>query len=303
MNIENIPASILAKLKNKSDESGRLFNETLQYYGMERFLYRLSKTPHIDGLILKGGLMFYGLEIPQRRTTRDIDFLGTSENSQDDILAIFHDALTVQYPGDGIIFDASTLRLSQLQTDENAANTRVTFVGYLGKTRIPVQVDIGFSDELASDSINMEYPVLLPDMERPHLKGYPLESIISEKFNAMVRFAETNSRWKDYYDIYLLANTFEFKSKSLMDAIQSTFDNRPEELGDQIPYALRDEFALTNQERWESFLSKSKLNSDSLLDMKVVVKRIWQFLEFPVSEIHSIRQSKSKRWTSQNGWK
>lgn len=110
--ISNVPASIQTKLQNKANESGRPFNEILQYYGMERFLYRLSKTPHVNGLILKGGLMFYGLEIPMRRTTRDIDFLGISENAQQDILSVFREALSIPFPEDGVLFDVNSLRLS-----------------------------------------------------------------------------------------------------------------------------------------------------------------------------------------------
>ena len=92
---------------------------------------------------------------------------------------------------------------------------------------MPIQVDIGFSDELGTDALEMDYPVLLSGMEKPHLRGYPLESIISEKFHAIVRFAEANSRWKDYYNIDLLANTFEFESRTLIDALKATFENRP----------------------------------------------------------------------------
>jgi predicted nucleotidyltransferase component of viral defense system len=300
--VENIPASIQARLKNKADASRRPFNEILQYYGMERFLYRLSKTPHIKDLILKGGLMFYGLEIPMRRTTRDIDFLETSEDSQKDIMLVFHDAMSVPCPEDGIQFDADTLRFSRSRADENQGGIRITFVGYLGKTRMPIQVDVGFSDELASNALNIEYPVLLDGMEKPQLRGYPLESIISEKFHAIVRFGEANSRWKDYYDIDLLANTFEFESQVLINAIKSTFGNRPARLTDQIPRGLRDGFAIANQEDWTSFLSKSQLRNESIKDLKTVVNRIWQFLEYPLQEIHSGKQLRVKRW-SHGGWR
>lgn len=150
--VSNVPASIQTKLQNKANESGRPFNEILQYYGMERFLYRLSKTPHVNDLILKGGLMFYGLEIPMRRTTRDIDFLGISENAQQNILSVFRDALSVPFPEDGVLFDAKTLRLSQTQVEANQGGIRITFVGRLGKMRLPIQVDVGFSDELASEA-------------------------------------------------------------------------------------------------------------------------------------------------------
>ena len=127
--VVNIPASIQARLKNKAVESKRPFNELLQYYGMERFLYRLFKTPHVNDLILKGGLMFYGLGIPMRRTTRDIDFLGTFENTRDDILSVFRNAIAVPCPEDGVQFDVSTLRLSRSQADENLGGISVTFVG------------------------------------------------------------------------------------------------------------------------------------------------------------------------------
>lgn len=300
--VENIPASIHARLKNKVRESGRPLNELLQYYGMERFLYRLSKTPHIHDFILKGGLMFYGLEIPMRRTTRDIDLLGIADNARRDILSVFRDALAVEFPEDGILFDAKTLRLAQTQAAANHGGIRITFFGNLGKTRIPIQVDVGFSDELASEALDMDYPVLLANMEKPQLRGYPPESIISEKFYAMVRFADLNSRWKDYYDIYLLTDTFEFESQAVSSAIRSTFGNRPEPLVNQIPHGLTDTFGIANQSNWELFLSKSQLRNESIKDLKTVVNRIWQFLEYPLQEIHSGKQLRIKRW-SHGGWR
>jgi predicted nucleotidyltransferase component of viral defense system len=301
--ISNIPASIQAKLQNKTHESGQSFNELLQYYGMERFLYRLSKTPHINDLILKGGLMFYGLEIPMRRTTRDIDFLGVSENAQQDILSVFREALSVPFPEDGVIFDANSLQLSPTQAEADQGGVRITFVGKLGKMKLPIQVDVGFSDELASDAVSMDYPVLLSGMEKPHIKGYPLESIISEKFHAMIRFAETNSRWKDYYDIYLFTETFEFESRAVANAVRTTFANRPAKLTDQIPYGLREAFANSKQEEWETFLQKSKLFNATARNLPTVVKRIWQFLEYPLREIQIGEKLPRKRWLRDGGWR
>jgi hypothetical protein len=300
--IENIAVSIQARLKNKADESGRPFNEILQYYGMERFLHRLSKTPHVNEFILKGGLMFYGLGIPMRRTTRDIDFLGISGNLQKDILAIVETAMTYSFPDDGVVFVPKTLRLSQTQAEANQGGIRITFVGYLGKVKLPMQVDIGFSDELASDALNIDYPVLLAGMKHPQLKGYPPESIISEKFHAMIRFADLNSRWKDYYDIYLLMETFEFDSQPLINAIKTTFGNRSGKLSLEIPRGLKEDFAIANQKNWETFLHKSKLQRDTLKELKGVVKRIWQFLEYPLQNIYSDGEKPKKRWSQNNGW-
>ena len=300
--VENIPSSIQARLKNKADESRQPFNEVLQYYGMERFLYRLSKTHHVNDFILKGGLMFYGLGIPMRRTTRDIDFLGISESAQRDILSVFRDAISISFPEDGILFNEETLRLSQTQAETDQGGMRVTFVGHLGTMKISIQVDIGFSDELASEALNVDYPVILTGMEKPRLKGYPPESIISEKSYAMIRFAEANSRWKDYYDIFLLTQTFEFDSRSAADAIRSTFGSRSAEIQDQIPYGLREPFAISKQHEWETFLRKSKLAGDSIKDLSVIVNRIWQFLEYPLREIQTGEKLRKKNWLHDHGW-
>lgn len=301
--LENIPASIQARLKNESEKRGRFFNEILQYYGMERFLYRLSRTPYANDLILKGGLMFYGLNIPMRRPTRDIDFLGTEEYTQKDLLTVFHTAMSISFPEDGIHFDPNTLHMSQTQADTNQGGIRITFVGYLGNVRLPVQVDIGFSDELVSESMHIDYPVLLSGMQGPQLKGYPLESIISEKFHAMIRFADLNSRWKDYYDIYLLVNTFEFGSQLLTEAVKATFSNRPTTLAAGIPYGLRDEFAVANQENWETFLRKSKLEGDAIKNLSGVIRRIWQFMDYPLQGVKADIVMQEKQWTPDGGWR
>jgi Nucleotidyl transferase AbiEii toxin, Type IV TA system len=301
--VENIPASIQARPKNEADKRGRFFNEILQYYGMERFLYRLSKTTYANDFILKGGLMFYGLDVPMRRPTRDIDFLGIEEYTQKDLLTVLHTAMSVSFPEDGVIFDTNTLRLSQTQTEANQGGIRITFVGHLGNVRLPMQMDVGFSDELASETLDIEYPVLLSDMEGPQLKGYPLESIISEKFHAMIRFADLNSRWKDYYDIYLLAEAFEFDSQPLINALTATFSNRPTQLTDAIPYGLRDKFAVANQENWASFLNKSKLENAAIEDLKGVINRIWQFIEYPLQGVKAEAQIREKHWTPDNGWR
>jgi len=302
-NIQNIPASIQARLQNKASEIGQSFNEILQYYGMERFLYRLSKTPHVNNFILKGGLMFYGLGIPMRRTTRDIDFLGIAENAQRNILSVFREALSVSFSDDGVLFDEKSLRISETQAETDQGGMRVTFLGHLGKMRIPIQVDVGFSDELASETLSMDYPVILAGMEKPRLKGYPPESIISEKFHAMIRFAEANSRWKDYYDIYLFTDTFEFESRSVANAIRATFANRPVELKDQIPYGLRESFAASKQDEWDLFLQKAKMSNDSVKDLTMVVNRIWQFLEYPLREVLAGEKLPMKQWGRGKGWK
>ena len=298
----NIPASVHAKLKNKADEAKQPFQEILQYYGMERFLYRLSRSRYSNDFVLKGGLMIYGLGIPMRRPTRDIDFLGNMDETMENISSIIRDVLSSSVPDDGIKFDIDTLRILETQIDANRNGLRVTFTGFLGNARIPMQIDVGYSDELATTALDIDYPVLLVNMEAPRLRGYPPEAIVSEKLHAIVHFAELNSRWKDYYDIWLISNTFEFESHKLEEAIQITFNTRATKIPSVIPPGLTDDFSSVNQENWKSFLYKNRFQHNDIEEFKSITSKIWHFLEYPLHEIKSNKQVKGKHWFPGKGW-
>jgi hypothetical protein len=205
-------------------------------------------------------------------------------------------------PDDGIEFNAKTINVEQTQIDADYEGIRVKFIGYLGNARIPMQIDIGFSDVLASRVERVDYPTLLEDTKAPRLKGYPKESIVSEKFHAMIRHAQLNSRFKDYYDIWLLAENFEFESDSLQKAIEKTFAKRKTEIPIERPVGLTKEFAESNRDKWTGFLNKLHLQNEGVKDFAEVVERIWTFLEYPVQASLSQKQL-LRTWTPQKGWK
>jgi predicted nucleotidyltransferase component of viral defense system len=298
----NTATSIQARLKNEAEEQGKPFAEVLQYYGMERFLYRLSKSEYVDKFILKGGLLLYGWNVPLRRPTRDIDFRGYLDNSRKTILQAIRNIMTETVAEDGIEFDPNTINLEETQIDADYEGVRVKFTGYLRKSRIPMQVDIGFSDVLASRVVRVDYPTLLDDTKAPRLKGYPKESIVSEKFHAMIRHAELNSRFKDYYDIWLISETFEFEGQSLQKAIQATFKQRDTELPAGQPVGLTSMFASTNQTRWSNFLKKMNLENQESNSFVNIVEKIWRFLEHPLQASIS-NTSSNLNWSRRNGWK
>ncbi len=300
---KNVAVSIQARLKNEAEQQGKTFAELLQYYGMERFLYRLSKSQYVDKFILKGGLLIYGWNIPLRRPTRDIDFRGYLDSSEKTILRAIKDVIAEPVPEDGIIFDASTINVEQTQIDADYEGIRVKFTGYLGKARIPMQIDIGFSDVLASRVERVEYPTLLKETKAPRLKGYPRESIVSEKFHAMIRHAQLNSRFKDYYDIWLISENFEFEDHSLQKAIEKTFAKRQTDIPIERPVGLTSEFAKTNRDRWTNFLNKFDLQNNHVEDFVNVVERIWSFIEHPIKISLGKETSKGLYWTPQKGWK
>jgi predicted nucleotidyltransferase component of viral defense system len=300
---KNIAASIQARLKNEAENQGKTFAEVLQYYGMERFLYRLSKSQYVDKFVLKGGLLIYGWNIPLRRPTRDIDFRGYLDNSEQTIRRAINAIIEEPVPEDGISFNTTTIQVEGTQIDADYEGIRVKFTGHLGKARIPMQVDIGFSDVLASRVERVNYPTLLEDARQPRLKSYPKESMVSEKFHAMIRHAQLNSRFKDYYDLWLIADNFEFDVQSLRKAIEKTFARRDTAIPVERPAGLTAGFAETNRNRWTNFLSKSNLQSEGVQNFADVVERIWTFLESPL-RASSLQEESSRKlhWMPQTGW-
>jgi predicted nucleotidyltransferase component of viral defense system len=291
----NTTASIHDRLANEARKEGKPFSEVLQYYGMERFLYRLSQTRHIDHFILKGGLIFYSLGIPQRRITRDIDFLGLLENQKDFITQVIADSISVSAPDDGVNFDLATLVVESTQADADRTGIRATFTGYLDRAKIPIQIDFGFSDEIPSETVVINYPTVLQGTTGLQIKGYPVESIVAEKFHAMERYAEVPSRWKDYYDIWLVSENMEIGDQSLQRAIVKTFEKRATVLPSERPISLTVEFGSKYRDNWRTFLSKSGLANSEINDLVSLIEKIWIFLEWPLQGLFTPNSHRDHR--------
>ena len=266
----NISASVKARLKNKAREENRPFNDLLQLYGIERFLYRLSLSDYADQFVLKGALMLLTLDLPSLRPTRDIDLLGYTENGVSHILKIFQEISSVDVEADGIVFDANGMSATRIKEDADYAGVRVNFYGYLGKALIPIQIDIGFSDVLTPASVPVKYPTLLSLLPAPQISGYPLETIVAEKLQAMIFLGRVNSRMKDFYDIWMLIKNFDFDSRILEKAITRTFQHRNTLIPKGIPVAFTDAFAQEKEKQWKAFLKRNKL-MDVSFDFNLVV--------------------------------
>jgi len=256
--IANIAASIRARLQNKATEANRPFAELLQYYGMERFLYRLSRSGYAGKFVLKGALMFTVWQVPDRRTTLDIDFLASCGNSVSSVEDIVRKVCSVTVVPDGLTFDAASVRGQKIKEDADYEGVRVKFLGLLERARIPMQLDVAFGDAVYPGPKMIEYPAIL-DLPRPHLKGYPVESMISEKFEAMITLGLLNSRMKDFYDIWLLMRTFDLSEARLAEAIRKTFIRRKTPLPAGRPLFSEEIYdeSSDRQMLWNAFLNKS----------------------------------------------
>ena len=269
---------------------------------MERFLYRLSKTRYADKFILKGGLLFYVWNISLRRPTRDIDFRGYVSGNSKMLLKIIHEVIEVPALEDGLVFDRQSILVEETQIDAHYQGIRIKLTVLLERIRIPVQIDIGFSDEITSKAESIEYPNILPNLETVHMKGYPKETVVAEKFHAMIRHADANSRMKDYYDLWLILETFGFESRSLRKAIETTFKNRDTDLPSERPASLSIEFAAANNARWNNFLEKMNIETTESADFANIIEQVWEFIELPLqTSLHKAKPTRN--WIPNKGWK
>jgi len=300
--VKNIQASVRAKLQNRAKEANRPFAEVLQYYGMERFLYRFSRSKYADKFILKGALMFTVWEVPQRRTTLDIDFSAQFDNKTANIEKVIKDICEISVTPDGLMFDPKTVKGQKIKEGADYEGVRVKFRGFLERIRISMQIDVAFGDVICPKPKIINYPVIL-DFPKPHLKGYPIESVVSEKFEAMVKLGLLNSRMKDFYDIWLMMHQFNFGGLKLIEALKKTFKHRKTPLPEHKPLFAEEIYdeKSDRQTLWKAFLEKGDIK---FVPKKLcaTAKEIENFLIKPLDAIHKSHKF-SKEWKSAGPWK
>ena len=300
--VTNIQASIKDRLRNKAKETNRPLTEVLQYYGMERFIYRFSRSKYADKFVLKGALLFTAWQVPERRTTLDIDFLARYDNQITSIEAVMRDVCDIAVEPDGLVFDAKTVQGRKIKEDADYEGVRVKFMGFLERSHIPMQIDVGFGDIVYPKTKVIDYPVIL-DFPKPHLKGYPAESVISEKFEAMINLGLLNSRMKDFYDIWLMIRQFDFNGPDLTGALRKTFNHRKTDLPKGQPL-FAEEFYNEKSDRqalWEMFLRKGGIKH-APEKLVITAKEIEGFLIKPLEAINK-EQEFAGEWKAPGPWR
>jgi predicted nucleotidyltransferase component of viral defense system len=297
--VANRSASVRQRLLNLATERKEDFGLVLTRYGLERFLYRLSISPHRDGFVLKGALLLQLWTAEIYRPTHDLDLLGRAL-SDINLRKVFTEVCSQNVEDDGLTFLPGTIRVERIRDEEAYEGVRVRVEARLGDARISLQIDIGLGDTIVPASEELEYSTLL-EFPAPKLHAYSKESVIAEKFEAMVKLGVANSRMKDFYDLWVLAQRFEFDSSTLAAAIQSTFKTRRTALPRSAPLALRTEFyeLPTKQTQWRAFLQKSKLKADSSL--KEIIEVIREFL-MPVVDGVLNGNEENQAWQPGGPW-
>lgn len=295
----NLAASVHQLLMNRARDTNRPFNELLQYYAMERFLYRLSKSPYAGKFILKGALMFTAWKLVSYRPTIDIDLLGRADHHVENIIEITKHVCSQPVDPDGLVFNLDSVAGARIAEDADYEGVRTRFRANLGTARITLQLDVGFGDVIVPDAQSIQYPTIL-DFPAPLLRGYSKESIVAEKFECLVKLGTLNSRMKDYFDIWTLSRRFDFDGEVLGNAVAKTFSNRGTEIVID-PVGLTAKFAENpeKQAQWRGFIRKSRL--DHLPDLADVISTVGHFLR-PVATALAAGHSFSGEWTAPGPW-
>jgi predicted nucleotidyltransferase component of viral defense system len=298
MSFRNVPASVRQRLLDRARSDGRPFSELLQYYAIERFLYRLSRSAYAGCFILKGGVMLRAWRSPEFRPTMDIDMLGRTSNQEGNIIAQMREIMGVEVESDGITFDPDSIQTERITEDAEYEGIRVRFRGMLDSARVSMQVDIGFGDIVYPGPEESDLPAML-DHPSPRLLCYSPESVIAEKFETMVKRGVLNSRMKDFYDIWLLSRQFDFEGEKLAEAIRLTFQRRGTMLPGEVA-AFDQAFILSKQLQWTAF--RKRLQQDHVparfLD---IVRTVEAFLS-PLVTMLSQDDLQPKTWAASGPW-
>jgi predicted nucleotidyltransferase component of viral defense system len=257
MSLRNVAASVRQRLLNLARDRGEDFGLVLTRYALERVMYRLSVSGHREKFVLKGAMLFALWGGEAHRPTRDLDLLGYGAIDTRRLEQVFREVIGVEVEDDGLEFQAETVRGERIREDEEYEGVRVHLVARLAAARIKVQVDVGFGDVVTPAPQEAEYPVML-DFPAPRLRIYPRETVVAEKFEAMVKLGIANSWMKDFYDLWVLTRDFEFEGTLLSQAIRATFERRGTALPTEVPLALSDEFSedLGKKTQWAAFLGR-----------------------------------------------
>jgi predicted nucleotidyltransferase component of viral defense system len=298
---KNTAPSIRARLLFLAQSRSEDYQRVLGRYAIERFLYRLGRSPYRDKFALKGATLFTLWTGHTHRPTKDLDLLGRGSSSDLGEVETTIRAICEIQDEDGIMFHSESIESARIKEDDEYDGVRIKLLAELAGARIPMQIDIGFGDAVYPEPELASFPVLLP-MDPPLIRAYPRESAIAEKFHAMVVLDIRNSRMKDFYDVWLMASTWTFQMASLRTAIFISFERRGSPIPERLPFALTEAFLNDPQKnrQWNAFASR--LNpGDKAPSLEEVGTVLRAFLS-PCISGESSSKAETISWRPSHGW-
>lgn len=293
--------SVLTRLVRHAQSLGVDPNLVLARYATERLLYRLSRSAYADHFVLKGALLLTVWLGETTRPTRDADLLGFGTLTADELATIIADLCAISVQPDGMLFEATSIRVNAIRPEDAYGGQRITLDAHLGTARLRVQVDVGIGDSVTPDPVWIDYPSLL-DLPRPRLRAYRPETAIAEKVHAMVVLGTTNSRMKDFFDVYALAMRRSFDGAALRDAVCGTFHRRHTTIPKHPPIAFTPAFAKVDGKgaQWVGFVRRSGLVATAP-DLGDVIELLRTFA-MPILSAATTESPYTQQWRPGGPW-
>lgn len=277
---KDIVASVRQRLLNIAREEGQIFDVVLVSFGLERLIYRLSVSDHHNNFVLKGGMLVTLWTTNPGRFTRDVDFLGFGDDDETALKAVFAEILAID-ADDGLIFDAANLEAASIREDQVYGGMRLRTIAYLGKTQIPITIDIGFGDAMTEPEYTIDYPSLL-DLPTGTIRAYSPATVLAEKFQALISLGLANGRMKDFYDMWEIPRSTEITKEELLTAVEATFARRETKVPDARPEALTVAFTEDSLkiQQWQAYAASVDLDG---VELASVTDAIWELFK-PICE-------------------
>lgn len=298
---KNPAASVKARLLALAHAQRADFQQVLMRYALERLLYRLEQSPYQDRFVLKGAMLFHiWLDQQDLRVTKDLDLLSFGHNSPEKLKEVFAEIGQLEpIEADGLRFDVDKLEATKIKEGQKYEGVRLNMPAYLEKTRIAVQIDVGFGDVITPKPNRQSFPVVLDGSPSPILLTYPKETVVAEKFQAMVSLGIQNTRMKDFYDIYLLSESMSFEGALLCQALLATFTRRETPLPETRPLAFTPKFTeeALKVQQWNAFSRRMKQS----LELTHLIIKLEAFL-MPPSKALAHKEIFQANWHPGKGW-
>ncbi len=296
----DIASSVLARLKNKAAESGRSYQLCLQLFCQEEFLRRVEASKYTDNLILKGGLFLYSITDFDSRVTVDVDFLLRKiPNTPEQLKVVLSEIIASDTENDFITFEVKSI--VPIAIAKKYTGIGVTIVAHIKNTRTTFGIDFGVGDVIVPQQENRKIPTQLNDFKAPNINTYSIETTIAEKLDAILNLMEFSSRMKDYYDIYYLANKFNFDGNTLCEALAKTFENRNHAFtAEQFEQIMTFDADDGMQKKWKAFIKKINTKTD---DFRTILKTMKTFLSLPYGAVVKKQEFTKKWFAADSKWK
>lgn len=298
---KNQTASVRQRLLNYAQSNAQDFLFVLRTFAIERLLFRLSHSLYADQFVLKGALLFRVWRGDFYRQTHDIDMFTYESQTAVSLKTIFKHVCQIPLVDDGLLYLPETIKVDEIREGQPYGGFRVTLNAMLGKANIHLQVDCGFGDAITPSPVRHDFPTIL-EFPSPRLQTYPKETMVAEKIEAIVRLGMANSRMKDFYDLWVMANDFSFSGQQITLAIKNTFKRRQTFILSGTPVAFQTSFIQnpTKQTQWQAFVKKTKL-AEVEPDFKKTIDFIKVFLEPPLEAIANSKPFEMT-WPSGGPW-